>query len=110
MRSSGKPARSKGGDAGPMLRFSEVTKTFPSGTKALGNVTLEVPRGQFCVVLGSSGAGKSTMLRCVTGLCEPTSGTVAVDGVVVKKQTRPPVSAAVATIHPHHHLIPPPSL
>jgi NitT/TauT family transport system ATP-binding protein len=48
--------------------------------KALDEVSLEVPRGQFLVAIGPSGGGKSTLLRVVAGLLKPSEGSVVVDG------------------------------
>ena len=64
-----------------MIHFNSVSKAWPDGTHALRNVSIEIPRGQFCVVLGPSGAGKSTLLRTVNGLTKPTHGSVSIDGV-----------------------------
>jgi lipopolysaccharide transport system ATP-binding protein len=63
-----------------MIEFHHLGKTWPDGTRALSEVSLQVPRGQFCVVLGPSGAGKSTLLRTLAGVYLPTSGTVEVEG------------------------------
>jgi phosphonate transport system ATP-binding protein len=59
-----------------MLRIEHLTKTYPNGTRALVDVSLEVPAGQFVSIIGLSGAGKSTFLRCINRLIEPTSGRV----------------------------------
>jgi phosphonate transport system ATP-binding protein len=56
-------------------------------------------------VLGSSGAGKSSLLRAVNGLGPPTSGAVAVDGVVVTEKTLRRVRAEIATIHQQFNLV-----
>src|SRR5712691_2573074 len=55
---------------------------------AVEDVSLTVPRGTTHVLLGSSGCGKSTILRLVLGVILPDAGTVAVDGVVVTAATR----------------------
>jgi phosphonate transport system ATP-binding protein len=67
----------------PFLSIVGLTKIYPGGTKALNNITLECKRGEFVVLIGLSGSGKSTLLRCINRLVEPTSGTVAFDGVDV---------------------------
>ena len=59
-----------------MLRIEHLTKVYDDGTRALDNVSFEVPDGQFLVIIGLSGSGKSTLLRCVNRLIEPTEGRV----------------------------------
>jgi len=61
------------------IRFADVEVTYPTGLKALKGVTLDIPRGQFVVVVGLSGAGKSTLIRTVNNLVVPSNGTVTVD-------------------------------
>jgi phosphonate transport system ATP-binding protein len=90
----------------PMLSLSDVSKRYPDGTVALRSVTLTVPRGQFCVVLGPSGSGKSTLLRVVNGLVLPTSGTVTMDGIIVGPRTLSTVRPRVAMIHQQFNLSP----
>ncbi|MDM5337019.1 methionine ABC transporter ATP-binding protein [Fictibacillus enclensis] len=66
-----------------MIRFEEVTKIYESGknqVKALNNVSFEIDKGEIYGVVGYSGAGKSSLLRCVNLLEKPSSGRVLVDG------------------------------
>ncbi len=72
------PASASNADP-PMLAFHGVTVRFGS-TWALRSVDLEIPRGQFCVVLGPSGSGKSTLLRLVSGAVWADEGEVWFDG------------------------------
>jgi phosphonate transport system ATP-binding protein len=65
-----------------MLRISGLTKTF-GPVRALDDVSLDVPAGQIVGVIGRSGAGKSTMLRLINRLSEPSAGTVAFEGTDV---------------------------
>ncbi|WP_460802260.1 methionine ABC transporter ATP-binding protein [Microbacterium sp. GXF6406] len=65
-----------------MITIENVSRSF-GGTRALDDVSLEIPRGQIFGVVGQSGAGKSTLLRTVNALERPDSGRVVVDGVPV---------------------------
>ena len=60
----------------PVVALRGVGKTFGSGTVALAGLDLDIRNGEFLSLLGSSGCGKSTALRIVADLSEPTSGTV----------------------------------
>ena len=62
------------------LKLTGVNKTFPSGEKVLFNVGLEAADREFLVIAGGENSGKSTLLRIVAGLEEPTSGNVFIDG------------------------------
>ena len=52
------------------IRLAGVSKTYPDGTRAVRDVSLEVPDGTFCVLVGPSGCGKTTLVRMVAGLEE----------------------------------------
>ena len=58
---------------------------YPGGVHALKNLTLEIPDGQMMVIVGLSGAGKSTMIRAINGLVRLTEGEVTIDGQSVSK-------------------------
>lgn len=66
-----------------MVRLERVGKVYTRGTQtvwALREVTLQIPRGEFHVVMGPSGSGKSTLLHLMATLDLPTEGTVSIDG------------------------------
>ncbi|MGI5213057.1 ABC transporter ATP-binding protein [Plantactinospora sp. CA-290183] len=67
--------------AGPdALVLDGVSRRYPGGTVALHPVDLVLPRGRFLAVVGRSGAGQSTLLRCAAGLEPPSGGTVRIGG------------------------------
>lgn len=62
-----------------MITLTGVHKTL--GEKpVLRGVDLEVGKGESCVIIGGSGAGKSVLIKCILGLMEPDSGTITIDG------------------------------
>lgn len=71
------------------ISFRGVGKTFPGrgrgpGTVALDGIDLDIPAGEFTVVVGPSGCGKSTLLDLLGGLERPTSGEILLDGRPVR--------------------------
>ncbi|MFZ5823104.1 MAG: ABC transporter ATP-binding protein [Bacillota bacterium] len=63
-----------------MVRFENVSKVYPDGTKAVDNLTLEIERGEFVCFIGPSGCGKTTTMKMINRLHEPTAGKIFVDG------------------------------
>ncbi|KAH7965090.1 hypothetical protein HPB49_003304 [Dermacentor silvarum] len=73
-------------DAIPVITVQGLTKDY-GGVVAVYNVDLEVYEGLITVILGHNGAGKTTVLNTLTGVCSPTSGTVNVCGYDVIQST-----------------------
>jgi NitT/TauT family transport system ATP-binding protein len=65
------------------VEIEGVDKTYPSGVRALRDVSFRVAPGEFVSLLGPSGCGKSTLLMMVAGLLPPTAGAIRVDGTPV---------------------------
>jgi phosphonate transport system ATP-binding protein len=59
-----------------IIETAGLTKIYGTGAPALSDVSLEVRSSDFISVIGSSGAGKSTFIRCINRLVQPTSGTI----------------------------------
>jgi len=89
---AGQQSAVKGEDAGEqLLHLADVTRTFgrgPGATHALRGVSFDITRGQSLGIVGESGAGKSTILKLMMGLDQPTSGTVAFRGQLLDRRNR----------------------
>ncbi|GAA1835352.1 ABC transporter ATP-binding protein [Pseudonocardia ailaonensis] len=76
-------AEATGHTAAPAFRLRDLVLEYREGTQVvrpIDGVDLEVPQGEFTCILGPSGHGKSTLLRCLAGLIAPAGGTVEAAG------------------------------
>lgn len=60
----------------PILHIENLCKTYPNGAQALRHVNFKIKKGTFLAVIGLSGSGKSSLLRCINRIHEPTSGEI----------------------------------
>ncbi len=85
-----------------MIALKDIHLTFNPGTvietRALRGLSLEIPAGQFVTVIGSNGAGKSTMLGVLSGETFPTSGSVMIGDQDVTRLSAPRRAAMVARV------------
>lgn len=92
-----------------MIQFSNVSKTYPSGTHAINDVTLSIEKGEFVFVVGHSGAGKSTLIKLLLREETPTSGEVEVNGynlVTMKRRQIPLFRRGIGVVFQDFRLIP----
>ena len=69
-----------------MIQFKRVNKTYPNGVEAVRDLSLEIAEGETLVLLGTSGCGKTTTMKMVNRLIEPTSGCIVVAGTNIMEQ------------------------
>ena len=85
------------------VKLENITKRF-GALIALDDITLDIQDQEFFVLLGQTGAGKTTTLRCIAGLDKPEEGTIYLDGVSVNDKT--PAERDVAFVFQSHILYP----
>ncbi|MDR2535044.1 MAG: energy-coupling factor ABC transporter ATP-binding protein [Treponema sp.] len=73
--------------ANPLFSITNLSKTFPKGNQGLVNINLTIFEGECLLIAGSNGSGKTLLVRILTGLAEPTSGTVLFQGFPLQKST-----------------------
>jgi spermidine/putrescine transport system ATP-binding protein len=86
------------------VRLSGISKTYDNGYTAVHPLDLTVPQGSFFALLGASGCGKTTTLRMIAGLEEPTTGTVFLGDQDVTRL--PPYKRPVNTVFQSYALFP----
>ena len=69
-----------------MILFDHVSKRYPQGAEAVRDFSMEVAEGETLVLLGTSGSGKTTTLKMVNRLIEPSSGRILIDGADIMEQ------------------------
>ncbi len=97
----------------PLIALKHVTKTFPGAAgdfTALRDVSFEITRGEFAIVMGQSGSGKSTLLGLLSGIDRPTTGEVVVGDMAVHALSERALSAwrgrAVGIVFQFFQLLP----
>ncbi|GAA1830076.1 ABC transporter ATP-binding protein [Actinomadura chokoriensis] len=89
-----------------MITFEGVTKRYPGGTVALDDVSLECPTGRITVFVGTSGGGKTTALRTINRMVDPTSGRVLIDGRDVRERKPAELRRGIGYVIQHAGLFP----
>ncbi len=100
---TGWPSGASESAAMPVIRLRNVSKSWGT-TKAVRDISFDVERGSFLVLLGPSGCGKSTTLRILAGLEEPTAGEVWIDGRNVTREA--PSQRRIAMVFQSYALFP----
>jgi osmoprotectant transport system ATP-binding protein len=81
-----------------MIVFRNVSLRYDSGAAALDNVSAVIAKGTFLALVGASGSGKTSLLKTINRLIEPTSGVVLCDGVDVRSQSAPELRRRIGCV------------
>lgn len=88
------------------LEFCQISKHFP-GVKALSNISFRANKGSIHALMGENGAGKSTLLKILSGLYQPTSGSLSVDGnTMAFSSAMEALESGIAIIYQELNLVP----
>jgi osmoprotectant transport system ATP-binding protein len=68
-----------------VIKFEKISKVFPNGVMAVADLTLEIKSGEVLILLGKSGSGKTTIMRMINHLVDPSSGKLYVDGKEIRE-------------------------
>lgn len=68
-----------------ILETRNLTHTFPDGTTGIADISLRINEGEFIIIAGANGSGKTVFIRHLNGLLTPTKGKVLIDGVSITK-------------------------
>jgi ribose transport system ATP-binding protein len=88
----------------PLLRMTGIVKSFP-GVKALRGVSLDLHAGHVVAIVGENGAGKSSLVKTLSGAYMPDEGSIEIDGVPLARGTNAAIDAGVAVIYQELSLI-----
>jgi ABC-type polar amino acid transport system ATPase subunit len=91
-----------------IIEVEGISKTFPNGVRALTAFSTKIRRSSVVVVIGPSGGGKSTFLRCLNGLEEIDSGSIVIDGIPLDdhKKNRLEIRKEVGMVFQSFNLFP----
>ena len=88
-----------------ILEMRDITKTFP-GVKALNEVSFSVSPGDVHALVGENGAGKSTLMNILSGVLQPNSGSIMIDGQVrTFSGTKEAQACGISLIHQEFNLV-----
>jgi len=90
----------------PQVEFDQVGKRYATGTQAVDDVSLTVPAGKTTVLVGSSGCGKTTLLRMVNRMVTATTGRVLIDGLDVAERDPVQLRRSIGYVMQNSGLLP----
>ncbi|MFW9988846.1 MAG: energy-coupling factor ABC transporter ATP-binding protein [Candidatus Odinarchaeota archaeon] len=90
----------------PVVIFNEIGYSYPNGTEALKDISLNIFKGELIGIMGKNGAGKTTLIRTLNGLIRPTYGSIYIENENISSKSIATLSKKVGIIfqNPFHQL------
>jgi len=96
-----------GDSLAPFIEMRAIEKVYPDGTVALKDVDFQVRKGEIIGLLGENGAGKTTLMKILSGLFQPTNGSIVINHQVIKfKNPIDALNRGIGIVHQHFALVP----
>lgn len=89
-----------------MIEFHSVFKNYPDGTQAVSDFSLQIPPRQTTVFVGSSGCGKTTLLRMINRMVEPSGGILSIDGTDISTRDAVQLRRSIGYVMQNAGLLP----
>ena len=92
-----------------MINIEHVTKVYPNGTIGVEDININIEKGEFVFLVGSSGSGKSTMIKLLLKELDPTEGTITINSVKtgeLKRSQIPYLRRKVGVVFQDFRLLP----
>jgi len=91
----------------PFVEMKSIGKVYPDGTVALKDVDFQVKKGEIIGLLGENGAGKTTLMKILSGLLQPTNGSIVINHQSIKfKNPIDALNRGIGIVHQHFALVP----
>jgi osmoprotectant transport system ATP-binding protein len=89
-----------------VIEFNSVSKVYPDGTRAVDDFSVVIPSRKTTVFVGSSGCGKTTLLRMINRMVDPTVGTIEIDGHDIANTQPVPLRRSIGYVMQNSGLLP----
>ncbi len=93
----------------PLIHMSEVSKVYENGSSALNNINIDIEKGEFVFLVGSSGAGKSTFIKMIFREVLPSKGQLIINGrniMTMKEEEVPYLRRGLGIVFQDYRLLP----
>lgn len=89
----------------PLIKVNSLSFCYEEGTPVFENLSFTLKQGMFYSIMGGNGSGKTTILRCLSGILHPCCGNITIDGKPIQTLSRPECARLISTVPQEHSII-----